>query len=476
MRETSETTRPGGRARHRARPRRASALLVAAGLALVLLAGACSSGRSADGGSTDTTTGGGGATTETFGTLDSPCGPGDASGATAQGVTDTQISIGYGDDAGYQPAPGLSHQMSDAMKAMISWCNDQGGINGRKVVGNYHDAAVTEVTNAMTDACESDFMLVGEGWVLDSGQETLRLGCGLPAIPGYAVSPQFANAPLMYQAVPNPADFVNVEVAAAFQKMFPTEITKTAVIYAEYPPTRDTKDKALQSFPKFGFTFLDCPQVYGIAGESDWKPLAQALKDCGAEVVYFVGSPYPNFENFLDAANQVDFHPIYITDANMYDLSFAAWNVNGYADQVYSRQTFLPLEEADQAEAISQFVDIVGSTGAEANQLGEQSTSSFLLWATAAKACGSELTRECVLAEVAKIESWTGGGLHAETDPSTNMPTDCGLVLKLDGTAFVRAYPDGAGTFDCDPSYVVALSGPVVDQANLDANRVAQLQ
>ena len=41
-----------------------------------------------------------------FGTLASPCGPGDATGATDQGVTDTEaITIGYGDDAGYQGAP-----------------------------------------------------------------------------------------------------------------------------------------------------------------------------------------------------------------------------------------------------------------------------------------------------------------------------------------------------------------------------------
>ena len=36
-----------------------------------------------------------------FGTLDSPCGEGDATGATDQGVTDDQITIGYGDDAGF---------------------------------------------------------------------------------------------------------------------------------------------------------------------------------------------------------------------------------------------------------------------------------------------------------------------------------------------------------------------------------------
>ena len=35
--------------------------------------------------------------------------------------------------------------MGDAVKAMIAWCDAQGGINGRKIVGDYYDAAITNV-------------------------------------------------------------------------------------------------------------------------------------------------------------------------------------------------------------------------------------------------------------------------------------------------------------------------------------------
>jgi ABC-type branched-subunit amino acid transport system substrate-binding protein len=450
------------------------ALAVAAVLALV--AGACSSGRGADAGAngTDATTADA-ATAASFGDLESPCGPGDASGSTAQGVSDTSITIGYGDDAGYQPAPGLSHELSDAMKAMIDWCNEQGGIDGRQVVGNYYDAKVTEVTNAMTQACNEVFMLVGEGWVFDSGQETTRRACGLPAVPGYAVSPAFSNAPDMVSPVPNPVDYTPVELAAAFQQLFPEQIKKTGLVYADYPATKDPKDKVVATYPAFGFQFLPCDQIYGIQGESDWKPLAQKLKDCGAEVVYFAGSPYPNFENFLDAAAQVDYHPIWFSDANMYDETLAQWNVNGYADNVYVRSSFPPLFEADSVPAAQDYIDIVTDSGGEVNQLGSQAASAFLLWAGAAKACGSDLTRECVMAELAKVTDWTAGGLHSAGNPAENMPTECGMVMKLDGTRFVRVYPEEAGAMDCDPSYVAKVTGPVVDQANLDANRISQL-
>ncbi len=78
-----------------------------------------------------------------FGTLDSPCGPGSATGATDRGVTDSASTIGYGDDRGFAQSPGLNKEMGDSVKAFIKWCNDQGGINGRKIIGDFYDAKIT---------------------------------------------------------------------------------------------------------------------------------------------------------------------------------------------------------------------------------------------------------------------------------------------------------------------------------------------
>src|SRR4051812_6087894 len=104
-------------------------------LALGLIAAACGGSRDDDNNATESTTttpkAAGGA--EKFGTLAAPCGPGDAKGATEQGVTDDHIVIGFGDDRGFASSPGLLHQMGDSINAFIQWCNDQGGILGRKL-------------------------------------------------------------------------------------------------------------------------------------------------------------------------------------------------------------------------------------------------------------------------------------------------------------------------------------------------------
>jgi Periplasmic binding protein len=448
---------------------------------LAMLAGACGSDRDEDPAGADEdggeSAGGDAENTETaadtFGSLESPCGEGDGGPAGEQGVTEDQIVIGYGDDAGFPTSPGLSHETSDAIEAMISWCNEQGGINGREIVGNYYDAAITNVVNAMTQACGEVFMLVGEAWALDSAQEETRVGCSLPAVPTYSVSPEFANGPLAVQPVPNPADIYPAGHAGQLAELFPEEIKNASVMYGNFAATIDTKDKIVQTFDNFGFEFLDCPIEYNIQGEPDWRPFAQRLKDCGAEIVYYSGQPYPLMQNMLDDAAQVDYRPIWVADLNAYLDSFAQWNATGNGDNVHLRSSFFPFEQADDVPALQQYIDIVEGNGGDISLLGVQSTSAFLLWATAADACGADLTRQCVLDELTGITSWDGGGLHAETNPGENLPPECSMLLKLDGTSWVQAYPEEVGEMECDPEGNVELTGRVVDQAELDENRVS---
>jgi ABC-type branched-subunit amino acid transport system substrate-binding protein len=446
-------------------------LVVAVVAAVSIFAGACSSGRSD---STTDTTAKGGSSESTFGDLASPCGAGTPGGPASQGVTAESVTIGYGDDAGYSGAPGLNKEISDAMKAMISWCNAQGGINGRKVVGNYYDAAIMNVNNVMTEACAQVFMLVGQGWSLDSAQEQTRLGCALPSVPTYTVSPAFANGKLMVQPLPNPVDRTPLEYGYAMAEKFPTQVKKAAVMTANYAATKDSTDKAKLVLPDAGWNFLDCEQVYNIGGEPDWKPFIQRLKDCGAEVVYFSGSPAPNFQNVLDASKQLGYSPIWMTDANFYDTTFAKWNTSGNADNVYVSLGFTPFEQASSNPATQQYLDLLAKANGKTGLLGAQAVSAFLLWASAAQECGDTLTRDCVMGKLAGVNEWTGGGLHSPADPGGNNPRSCGIVVKMTGTKYEQFYPATAGEFDCSPKYVATVKGPLVDAANLDANRIAQ--
>ena len=75
------------------------------------------------------------------------------------------------------------------------------------------------------------------------------------------------------------------------------------------------------------------------------------------------------------------------------------------------------------------------------------------------RSCGNNLTRQCVVnylgnpANFAGSKAWTGGGLQGGTNPATNLPASCGILMKLTGTKWVQAYPTRLGTFDCASKY-----------------------
>ena len=429
---------------------------------------------------TGATTTGPAAHANMFGDLAWPCGPG--SGANADdgsetGVTATSIEIATGDDAGYAQSPGLNKEITDAIKALAAQCNDLGGINGRQINVHYYDAAILNVAQAMQSACDDgNFFLVGEGWALDSGQEEIRHSCGLPAVPTYTVSSEFAMQPDVFQGVPNPADEIPAGNFAMIGEMFPDKIGKVATLGGNIPANQETIEKYRAVGPDFGWTFVDDRFEYDIFGVvTDWTPYVKQIKDSGATMMMWSGSCLPNLQKFAQTAKQNGLDIPIITDANNYEAGSAAANTDGAMDNVYNRFAFVPFEEADHNKATADYVSLIDAAGGGTSLLGMQATSSFLLWAQAASACGDTLTRQCVLDQLSQIHSWTAGGLHAETDPGGNHPPACNTILKLEGNAYVRVAPTEPATYQCDPSWIKTVSGtPALQALNLDADRHPQ--
>lgn len=409
---------------------------------------------------------------QSFGTLPSPCGPGDAKGATDQGVSNSSIRIGYGDDRGFAQSPGLNRAIGDAVKGMIKWCNAQGGINGRTIDGDFYDAAITQVTPVMQQACATDFMLVGEGWSGDEAAEQTRVGCRLPAVPAFTVGSDFANGPMMYQALPNPDDYQPASIFYQLAKQFPQDKDAFAFLNTTLPATTATIAKLVPTVQAAGFTVKDCGVTISYTGEPSYVAFALKFKACGAKVVYLSLNPGPVTYDLITAMNQVGVHPIYVMQANGYTPGFAQWNTAGLANNVYVMSSIEPLENAATVPAVQQYLNIVNSVNGTTGVLGMQAASSFLLWAEAAKSCGSTLTRQCLVDELAATHDWTAGGLNAPTDPGDNRLGTCGLELKLDGTKWTQAFPAQAGAFDCNSEY--AFKTPASTWGTrLNANRIA---
>ncbi len=414
-----------------------------------------------------------------FGDLPWPCSEGDGANTddgSEVGVTADSINIASGDDAGYAGSPGLNHQITDAMKALVDECNALGGINGRQIKLNYFDAKILEVGPAIQGACDgNNFFLVGQGWAFDGNQEEIRLGCGLPAVPAYSVSAAFANGKDVFQGLPNPADETPAGVFAQAVDVLGDAVLKVGTLAGNFGATQESRDKVVAVAPNFGWEFVSTTLEYGIGGEADWTPFVKQLQDSGATAMYWSGSCLPNLQLFAQAAAANGFNVPIITDANHYEETCGAANTDGALDNMYTRMAFIPFEEADVNPGTKSYVDLVTAAGGDISLLGAQATSSFLLWATAASQCGAELTRACTLENLKATNEWTGHGLHATTDPGGNHPPSCNLLLHLVGTEYVRVTPEEPGTFECDDSWVAPVVGtPALEAAKLDENRISQ--
>lgn len=410
----------------------------------------------------------------TFGNLEWPCGPGDGLGATDQGVSDDRIVIGGGDDRGFVGSPGLNRAQTDALEAFVDYCNSLGGINGRTVELVVYDAAIFEVAARMAEACDQVFMLVGQGFALDQSGEELRQGCGLASVPAWSVSADFAHAPLMYQSVPNPGDQQAMSQAFQMAELFPDVIGDSAAMFANFGATVETKDKVTASWPDAGYEFdLEIP--YNVLGEEDWTPFVLQLKDAGIAHVHYVGSCIPNYQELRQSAVVNDYQAIWSVEANFYEAICAEANTDGAMDDTYIRLVHIPFEEADASQAMRDFQAVLDAAGVEPSLLGMQSATSFLLWAVGARACGSELTRQCVLDNIGALENWNAGGLQVPTVPSANDTPVCGLLIELEGTGYKRVAPSEPGTFECESSWRVTVATDAAAAAALDENRISRL-
>jgi hypothetical protein len=459
---------------HRRRRRAAIALAVA----FTLVGAACSrsDGDTETSGDTtapagDTTAAPGGASTVPpaggldaggFGSLEDVCQEGDAVGATDVGVTDDTIQVGTVTDKGFASRPGLNEEMYDAAVAFAAWCNDHGGIIGRQLVVADRDAALGEYNARIIDACSQDFAMVGGGAVLDDADNGGRVACGLPNIAGYVVSATARAADLQVQPVPNAPGRIAFGAHQRIAEELPDLIDGYGVLTSSFGSVLNVRDETVAAAEASGYTVV-YSEEYAPTGESNWRPFVEAMQSAGVEIFELIGEP-TYFAQILEAMEQVGYRPqVILQQSNFYDQQYRE-TAGDISENVLVRLAYTPLELADQNPATADYLAMMEryNPGGKPALLGMQATSAYLLFARSAAACGSDLTRACLLEQARSVTDWDAGGLHAPTNPSAGTPSQCFVLLTVTEDAFtvneeLTAATDGI--FNCEDDNVVDVAG-----------------
>ncbi|WP_436789868.1 ABC transporter substrate-binding protein [Yinghuangia sp. YIM S10712] len=447
---------------------------------LVLVAGCSRSGdmRIAEGGEGGGTvvqaqngpSGAPGATPGDFGDLKGLCGPrpADFKAPTTQtrGVTDTEIKVTTMGDPGNSIQPGLGKEFFDMADAFAKWCNDAGGINGRKITVNKRDGMLTQAATQITEACETDFMHVGGGNPLDNTTVEPRLGCDLGAIPGYVVTTEALQAPLQVQPGGTRADEGIVGPLKALFEKFPESKGKVGVLGQNLGALSAIADRYEAAAEKAGGTVVS-KQLAAPMGQ-EWRTIVETMKAQGVEILISAGAFSINATPLVQEMNNSGWEPLAILSDQS---SYNNFNIQTAKDAdmpgFYVYSTFWPQEMADQKPAAKLALDLFHTKepNGRMQYFHYAGLNAWLLWAAAARDCGADLTVDCVI-EKAQRSDWTAGGLYgpsatAAPDKMTN--SRCFTMVELDPAQGKFVFneeltkPDTDTIFNCSPDNVVQL-------------------
>ncbi|NUU24731.1 MAG: ABC transporter substrate-binding protein [Streptomycetaceae bacterium] len=406
--------------------------ILAAAAAAALLAAGCS-GRDGPGTEEATTSAPPrGAAAASFGELAGVCGPGTPTSSPAQGVTASEIKVGVFSDVGFTK----NQEFADSAKVFTSWCNDLGGINGRKVVADLHDTRLMEVRPRMIEACRDDFALVGGGAGLDSAGVRDRLSCLLPDFPAQTVQLENTGSDLQLAQAGSAAYAPYAGLYTWLLKEAHSDSARAVgVISGDTPITKVYSQITEETVKAVGgsVTYND---LYPAAGVADWTPYAQSLKSKGVKGLVFYGQ-YPQLAKLEQALTAIDYRLDWIdANSNAYTDDF----LQLAGDQVLRTQNNVtdlggvnPPENAAANQATRQLVDLYATNapGAHLTFPALKSFSAWLLFAKAASSCGDNLTRTCVYKSAMQETAWTGGGLQAPVDLSRkDRPVACFNIEK----------------------------------------------
>ena len=127
-------------------------------------------------------------------------------------------------------------------------------------------------------------------------------------------------------------------------------------------------------------------QKYGVAGESNWRPFVEGMKEKGVEVFALTGEP-SQLVGVQKAMKTVGWYPKYtIQQTNFYDSGFLAEG-GATAKDTFIRSIYWPTELAKDNPAVADYLELMkryNPSGKKA-QLGVQGLSAWLLFAKAAK-------------------------------------------------------------------------------------------
>ncbi len=405
--------------------------------------------------------------------------------ATEVGVTADEIRIAVIADVDTQVAPGLFQGSRQAVEGFAKYINSTGGLAGRKLVVDFIDSKLSadNARNAVIDACENDFAMVGTAALFLTNVDD-QLACvdkagvatGLPDIPFLTTEVVQQCSPITYPVSPptidcatkddpTPTYRASVGRANYYEKKYGKDLHGVYVFGADLKSARDTSfASGLGQIRELCCTSdrdFDLPST---SIQSAYTPVVSALREGNGNYAQSAG-PFNTTVNLRKEAKLQGVTDVDVWDCGTqcYDPQLLQQGGPDVEDQ-YADTLYLPFYNAADRKANKMLATFYKYLGAEdAGHLGAPySWIAAVAFRDAVEAVVADhgvngLTRANLLEALGSIHEFDADGMYSTVDLAGRTPTSCHVLNQVQDGKFVRVFPKKPGTFDCPKNGVVEV-------------------
>ena len=325
----------------------------------------------------------------------------------------------------------------------------------------HYDSKILDEGEAMKQACDDDvFALVGSGSVQDDQGAVTMVQCNLVEVAAYTATYVKGLSPRVFSPVPNPGTEYAVGPGNFIAEQFPDAVKKAAILWPNLPVGRTQAARQVDAFEEAaGFDFVHANPTDVLV--QNWGPIVSTLENKHVEWITDV-TTLSEIEHLLQAMSDAGWKPTVVDlGQQYYDQSLPG---KPGTDGALVLTNTVPFEEAGSRPALQVYLRWLkqASPRTPPTTLGVQAFSAGLLFAQAAHALGSKLTRDGLIDQLEKIKDWDGGGLQAPANPGDNEGLRCFLYMQIKGDKFVRYWPktptSGTNGFDCSAANSIPMT------------------
>lgn len=398
--------------------------------------------------------------------------------ATETGVSESTITVEVMADTGSPLAPGIFQGNVDAIVAFADHVNANGGIGCRMLEVRTWDSKFdpTEVKNGQIDACENALALLGgnsafnpDPSAMESCVDATGAATGLPNVAAFAVDTNEMCSPMTIGvntrseqcpvAVDQNRDIERVVGhARVLEEMYPG-LHGVYVANGDLPSTKASAVSDVAAIETVGIEWDGTIVQSSSDDQAAFIPRVEFLKQ-GANFVYNGSADFVTTLFMKEAIAQgVD------VDEIVWSCGVACYTqtmLSSGGDAVegsYVWIQFLPLEETDTNPALDAYVSTVGAD--KVDTWGAVSWQAAIAFQHAVNQIvlddgPNAITRAALLDALGSLEDFTADGISGPR--ALGELSDCFVLLQVQDGAFVRAWPEERGTFDCDPTNLATVN------------------